>query len=142
MKVQTPALAVDIIIRLVGADALERVVLIERKNPPFGWAIPGGFVDIGETVEAAAIREALEETSLHVELEGLLDVYSEPKRDPRGHTVSLVYVARGSGKPGARDDAADIGLFLEEDLPSPLAFDHASILADFFTSDKFQYQAE
>lgn len=84
------------------------MVFIERLNPPHGWALPGGFVDIGETVEAAAVREAREETGLEVELKALLGCYSNPDRDPRGHTVSLVYVAEASGGPVARDDARDV----------------------------------
>ncbi len=108
-----------------------RIVLIERKNYPPGWAIPGGFVDMGETVEAAAIREMREETSLEVELTDLLGVYSRPDRDPRGHTISLVYVGRARGTPRADDDAKAAGLFTLDALPSPLAFDHAGILEDY-----------
>ncbi|MGH8335854.1 MAG: NUDIX domain-containing protein, partial [Gammaproteobacteria bacterium] len=93
----------------IAADAIieigDRIVLIERKNTPYGWAIPGGFVDFGETVEHAAIREAKEETSLDVELHALLGVYSRPDRDPRGQTISVVYVGRAAGTPVAQDDA-------------------------------------
>jgi ADP-ribose pyrophosphatase YjhB (NUDIX family) len=106
-------------------------VLIRRKNPPYGWAIPGGFVDYGESMEHAAVREAREETSLRVSLIDLLGIYSDPKRDPRFHTVSAVYVARAKGRPKAADDAKEIGVFTEHGLP-PLAFDHARILADYF----------
>src|SRR2546421_4473317 len=115
-----PPLAADVIIELDG-----RIVLIERKNFPHGWAIPGGFVDIGEAVEKAAIREAREETSLEVELTTLLGIYSRPDRDPRGHTVTAVYVGKGSGTPRAADDAQTIGLFAPDQPPTPLAFDHA-----------------
>jgi 8-oxo-dGTP diphosphatase len=127
---QTPALTVDIIIEL--ADHPGRpIVLIERKHPPPGWAIPGGFVDIGETVAAAARREAQEETSLRVTLDCLLGVYSDPARDARGHTVSLVYVASATGEPVAADDAARVAVFDPAAIAVPLAFDHARILVDY-----------
>jgi 8-oxo-dGTP diphosphatase len=119
----------------VAADAIieigDRIVLIERKNIPYGWAIPGGFVDFGETVEQAAIREAREETSLDIELRALLGVYSQPDRDPRGHTISVVYIGSASGTPVAQDDAKGVGLFLPDQPPARLAFDHAAILADY-----------
>lgn len=121
-----PPIAADVIIEVNGG-----VVLIERKNFPFGWAIPGGFVDIGEPVEAAAVREALEETSLQVELRALLGIYSRPDRDPRGHTVTAVYIGTSQGTPKADDDAKSIGVFQPDRLPSPLAFDHVEILADY-----------
>jgi ADP-ribose pyrophosphatase YjhB (NUDIX family) len=108
------------------------VVLIKRKNPPYGWAIPGGFIDYGESAEHAAIREAEEETSIKVTDLKLFNVYSAPDRDPRYHTLSVVFTARGVGKPRARDDAADAGVFTRDSLPSPLAFDHSKILDDFF----------
>lgn len=114
----------------------DRVVLVRRKYPPAGWAIPGGFVEVGETVETAAVREALEETGLHVTLTALLGVYSDPDRDPRNHTISTVYVGRASGAPAGGDDAAEARLFGEEDLPSPIAFDHAKVLADYFRFKK------
>jgi len=114
----------------------DRVVLVRRKHPPPGWAIPGGFVEAGETVESAAVREALEETGLQVALTTLLGVYSDPARDPRHHTISTVYVGRASGAPTGGDDAAEARLFGEDDLPSPLAFDHAKILADYFRFKK------
>ncbi len=113
------------------AEVGDRIVLIERKNFPPGWAIPGGFVDFGETVEQAAIREAREETSLEVELRALLGVYSRPDRDPRGQTITVVYIGRGRGAPQARDDARALGLFRPDEPPVPLAFDHAEILADY-----------
>jgi 8-oxo-dGTP diphosphatase len=121
-----PPLAADVI-----AEVGDRIVLIERKNFPPGWAIPGGFVEFGETVEQAAVREGLEETSLNIELRALLGVYSRPDRDPRGQTVSIVYIGRGRGTPQARDDAKEVGLFLPTAPPAPLAFDHAEILSDY-----------
>jgi len=121
-----PPLAADVIVEIGN-----QVVLIERKNFPFGWAIPGGFVDFGETVEQAAVREAREEISLEVELRALLGVYSRPDRDPRGQTVTIVYIGRAKGNPAASDDAQNAALFDPALPPSPLAFDHAEILADY-----------
>jgi 8-oxo-dGTP diphosphatase len=107
------------------------IVLIERKNPPYGWALPGGFVDYGESLEAAAHREALEETGL--ELEGMeqFRAYSDPGRDPRQHTVSVVFTALGKGDPLAADDAKHLEVFPQDRLPDTLAFDHAQILSDY-----------
>jgi ADP-ribose pyrophosphatase YjhB (NUDIX family) len=124
---RNPLPTVDIIIEV---DA--GIVLIERKNPPFGWAIPGGFVDYGESVEACAVREAREETGLDVHLTDLLYVYSRPDRDPRHHTLTTVFLATADGRPVAADDAKAAGVFGPHNLPEPLVFDHASILADFF----------
>ena len=129
---ETPALTVDVVIELVDRPG-RPVVLIERRNPPPGCALPGGFVDIGETVEAAARREALEETGLEVRLRSLLGVYSDPARDPRLHTVSIVYIGEARGEPRSGDDAAAVRVTSLEDLP-PLAFDHARILADYARS--------
>jgi 8-oxo-dGTP diphosphatase len=123
---ECPPIAADVIIEIG-----DRIVLIERKNFPPGWAVPGGFVDFGETVENAALREALEETSLEVELRALLGVYSRPDRDPRGQTISVVYIGRAHGTPEARDDAKGVGLFAADQPPAPLAFDHAEILQDY-----------
>ena len=124
-----PLVTVDIII-----EYGEGIVLVQRRNPPYGWAIPGGFVDYGETVEQAAERETREETSL--ELEGLTQfhVYSEPDRDPRGHTVSVVFTARGRGTPVAADDAKQVRVFRQEALPEEIAFDHRQILNDYFAA--------
>jgi len=126
----TPLLAADILIELI--DHPQRpFVLIERKYPPYGWAVPGGFVDVGETLEHAAIREAKEETSLDVELTVLLGLYSNPQRDPRNHTVTAVYLAQAHGMPMAADDAKNYGFFNFDNLPSQLAFDHAQVIADY-----------
>ena len=124
---RNPAPTADAIIEIE-----DRIVLVERKYPPYGWAIPGGFVDYGETVEAAAIREAKEETSLNVELVHLLGVYSEPSRDPRKHTITTVFVASAEGQPVAADDAKSVGMFTQENLPYPMAFDHKKVLEDYF----------
>ncbi|MDO8432328.1 MAG: NUDIX hydrolase [Candidatus Binatus sp.] len=123
---ECPPIAADVI-----AEIGDRIVLIERKNFPHGWAIPGGFVDFGETVEQAAIREAREEISLEVDIRALLGIYSRPERDPRGQTITVVYVARASGSPIAADDAKSVVLIDPRRPPSPLAFDHAEILADY-----------
>ncbi|MBI4384113.1 MAG: NUDIX hydrolase [Nitrospinae bacterium] len=126
-KYKNPTPTVDIIIEIQGA-----IILIERVNPPHGWALPGGYVDYGETLEAAAIREAREETSLGVELIGQFHTYSDPKRDSRRHNISTVFIARAEGVPMAASDAKNIGTFTRDRLPSPIVFDHAEILADYF----------
>ncbi|MFZ7113054.1 MAG: NUDIX domain-containing protein [Desulfatiglandales bacterium] len=126
-RYRSPFPTVDIIITLEGA-----IVLIKRKNPPYGWALPGGFVEYGESLEAAAIREAREETSLEVELVRQLGAYSDPARDPRQHNITFVFVAKSAGQPRAGDDAVEIGLFYEGTLPDNLAFDHGRILRDYF----------
>ena len=127
---KTPSLTTDIIIELKDRPDVP-IVLIRRKNPPHGWALPGGFVDVGESLEHAAVREAEEETALRVTLKILLGCYSDPTRDPRSHTASAVYVAEAVGEPRAQDDAAGVAIFSPEGLPSPLAFDHARILRDY-----------
>lgn len=129
MAPQTPRVTVDIVIRL--KDEPEGLVLIERRHPPHGLALPGGFVDVGEWVEDAARREAYEETGLCVTLETLLGCYSDPQRDPRGHTVSLVYVGVAEGRPQAGSDAAACRVVAARSIDLPLAFDHARILEDY-----------
>ncbi|MEL7316557.1 MAG: NUDIX hydrolase [Cyanobacteria bacterium J06559_3] len=131
MTYRNPAPTVDIIIEL--RDRRHRpIVLIERCNEPFGWAIPGGFVDYGETVEAAAMREAKEETHLDVTLLELFHVYSDPTRDARKHTISIVFLASAIGTPNADDDAKDIALFNLWEIPTNLCFDHDLILRDYW----------
>lgn len=127
---ETPRLAADAIIELTDRPG-RPIVLIERRNPPPGWAIPGGFVEVGERVEAAAVREAREETALDVRLLVLLGLYSDPQRDPRGHTVTAVYCATARGEPRAQDDARAVQVCTLEALPAPLAFDHARVLEDY-----------
>ncbi|MGA1864578.1 MAG: NUDIX domain-containing protein [bacterium] len=125
---KVPFTTVDTIIEVDGG-----IVLIKRKNPPFGWAIPGGFVDYGETLEEAAIREAKEETCLDVTLVRQFHTYSEPGRDPRHHTISTVFIAKAKGVPVASDDAKEAAIFKDMDsLPDEIAFDHRNILEDFF----------
>ncbi|SDF56516.1 8-oxo-dGTP diphosphatase [Methanolobus vulcani] len=124
MPPNTPKLTVDAVIIFN-----EKIVLIQRKNPPFQgkFALPGGFVDIGETTEEAVVREVLEETGLTIEIVKLLGVYSEPSRDPRGHTVSVVYLTMGDGVPRANSDARAVQLFSLSDIPQ-MAFDHNLII--------------
>jgi 8-oxo-dGTP diphosphatase len=122
-----PSIAVDLIIEMEG----DEIVLIRRRNPPPGWALPGGFLEYGESLEAAAVREAKEETGLDIELIQQLHTYSNPSRDPRGHTVSTVFIARARGTPRAGDDAGDVRVCPLSQLPTPLAFDHEQILADY-----------
>jgi len=128
---RNPVPTVDIIIELV--DRPHRpIILIERKNEPLGWAIPGGFVDYGETVETAAVREAQEEIGLQVELIEQFHVYSDPNRDPRKHTLSVVFIATATGEPEAADDAKSLGVFQAWDVPPNLCFDHDKILRDYW----------
>ncbi len=133
---RNPVPTVDLIIEMENPEGKRGILLIQRKNPPFGWALPGGFVDYGESLEEAAVREAREETSLDVHLVRQFHTYSAPDRDPRLHTISTVYIARAKGRPRARDDAKAIGLFTPENLPRPLAFDHEKILEDYFKTKR------
>ena len=127
VKPRNPVVTVDAIIEMnVG------VILIKRKNPPPGWAIPGGFVDYGETLEEAVVREMKEETCLDINLVRQFHTYSDPGRDPRHHTVSTIFIATASGSPQAADDAKDIGIFTKDSLPEDIAFDHRQILEDYF----------
>ena len=125
---RNPTPTVDIIVELENGGQPGPVVLIQRKNPPLGWAIPGGFVDYGESVEQAARREALEETGLEVELLALIGVYSKPDRDPRQHTQTTVFAARAKGRPQAGDDAGQAVAYSLDNLPNQLCFDHGHIL--------------
>ena len=127
MNFKNPVPTVEIIIEQRG-----EIILIERKNPPHGWALPGGFVDYGESLESAAQREALEETSLNVSLLGQFHTYSDPGRDSRRHTISTVFVAKAVGKPQAGSDALKARFFTKNTLPEKIAFDHALILGDYF----------
>jgi 8-oxo-dGTP diphosphatase len=130
--VKTPLLTVDVVVRIWRDGVFSGVVLIERKNAPKGWALPGGFVDVGESVEEAAIREMAEEISLPVRLARLLGVYSSPDRDPRFHTASVVFIGDAEGDPKAASDAAETRVFPLEAIPfSQLVFDHERILLDF-----------
>jgi 8-oxo-dGTP diphosphatase len=116
---------------VIAETAEGAIVLVRRKHPPPGWALPGGFVEAGESAAAAARREFREETGLDVELAELFHVYADPARDPRGPTLGVVYLGRAAGVPVGADDAAEARTFPLDALPSPLAFDHALILADY-----------
>jgi len=133
LSIETPYVAVDGIVKLYDkAESFRGIVLIERKNPPHGLALPGGFVDIGESCESAVVREMKEEISLDVQIIRLLGVYSDPKRDPRFHTVSAVYVCKAYGEPKAADDAKKCFVYPLDEIPmEKLVFDHATIINDF-----------
>jgi len=128
---RNPTPTVDIIIEMEGG-----IVFVKRKNPPKKWALPGGFVDYGESLEAAARREAKEETGLKVRLVEQFHSYSDPKRDKRQHNISTVFIAKASGKPKGADDAAEAVIFGKDEIPNDLAFDHSRILKDYFTYRK------
>lgn len=131
--IKTPFLAVDGIIKLYDENEnFQGIVLIERLNRPLGVAIPGGFVDIGETVESAVIREMKEETTLDITIESLLGVYSDPSRDERFHTASIVYICKAYGTPKAADDAKEVYVYKIDEIPlEKLVFDHKKIILDF-----------
>lgn len=126
-KLRNPLVTVDIIIEID-----QKIVLIERANPPYGWALPGGFVDYGESLETSASREAKEETSLEVTLKEQFHTYSDPGRDPRHHTITTVFIGKGTGAPKPADDAERLGFFTENNLPEPIVFDHKKIISDYF----------
>ncbi len=131
MGYRNPVPTVDLIIEVERGT----IILIERRNEPLGWALPGGYVDYGESLEAAALREAREETSLEVDLLGQFHTYSDPSRDPRQHNISTVFIARArDGRPRAASDAKNLGVFSRDNLPEPLVFDHAQILQDYFNA--------
>jgi 8-oxo-dGTP diphosphatase len=130
-KYRNPLVTVDIIIEIDGG-----IVLIERMNPPFGWALPGGFVDYGESLESSAVRETKEETSLDIQLKEQFHTYSTPDRDPRHHTITTVFIAYATGTPKPADDAKNLGLFKEDNLPEPIVFDHNKIIRDYFLYKK------
>jgi ADP-ribose pyrophosphatase YjhB (NUDIX family) len=124
---RNPFCTVDVII-----ETGDGIILVNRKNPPPGWAIPGGFVDYGESLEDAVCREAKEETGLDIKLVRQFHTYSDPGRDPRHHTVSTIFIAKAAGKPKAGDDAKEAGIFTRDTLPDNIAFDHRLILGDYF----------
>ncbi len=136
-KYKNPLLTVDIII-----ETPEGIVLVERKNEPKGWALPGGFVDYGESLEASAVREAKEETTLTVSLEEQFHAYSAPDRDPRHHTVTTVYIATANGPPHGADDAKSAKIFPVNHLPEPIVFDHSRILNDYYRYKKGETKKE
>jgi 8-oxo-dGTP diphosphatase len=135
-KYRNPFPTVDIVIEILAGGRVRGIVLIERRNPPYGWALPGGFVDYGETLEAAAVREAREETGLEVDLVGQLGAYSDPSRDPRFHTISTVFLARATGSPRGGDDAKKAVIVDPRRDGRPLAFDHRRIIDDYLAAKK------
>jgi len=128
-KHRNPLVTVDIIIEINENN----IILIERANPPYGWALPGGFVDYGEPLETSAVREAKEETSLDITLLEQFHAYSDPDRDPRHHTITTVFIAKGIGIPKSADDAKNIGIFTKGRLPKPIVFNHEKIVRDYFS---------
>jgi 8-oxo-dGTP diphosphatase len=137
MAYRNPTPTTDIIIELI--DRPHRpIVLIERLNPPHGWALPGGFVDYGESLETAAIREAKEEVGLDVSLIEQFHLYSAPDRDPRQHTIALVFIATATGEPIAQDDAKSVGIFNPWEIPAQLCFDHSQIVRDYLHYRHYQ----
>jgi 8-oxo-dGTP diphosphatase len=132
---KTPYLTTDGIVEIYNENEIfQSIVLIQRKNPPLGLALPGGFVDVGETVEHAVVREMKEEISLDVKIVKLLGVYSDPKRDPRFHTASVVYICKAYGKPVGADDAKEAMLVKPEEIQlDKLVFDHGKILQDYLS---------
>lgn len=139
MNYRNPAPTVDIIIELIDRPS-RPIVLIERKNEPYGWAIPGGFVDYGESIETTAIREAKEEVSLDVALVEQFYVYSAPERDPRQHTLAIVFIATAKGNPVAADDAKSLGVFEQWEIPQNLCFDHDRILQDYWNYRHYRHR--
>ncbi|MFC1558149.1 NUDIX domain-containing protein [candidate division KSB1 bacterium] len=135
-KFRNPFPTVDIIIEIIESGDSKGIVLIFRKNEPRAWAIPGGFVDYGENVEHTAVREAKEETGLDIVNLQQFHVYSDSKRDPRKHTLSVVFTANAEGTPYPADDAEKAEIFTKDNLPDDIAFDHKKILQDYFTKDK------
>jgi len=135
-KHKNPSPTADIIIEIEREDGKQGIVLVNRKYPPYGWAIPGGFVNYGESLEQAAVREAKEETCLDIQIKRQMHTYSDPKRDPRKHTITTVFIATACGKPTAQDDAKEVRTFTKEEINFPLAFDHQKILADYFNRKK------
>jgi len=133
-RIKTPKLTVDCIVEYEA-----KIVLVKRKHPPLGWALPGGFVEIGETVEQAVRRELMEETNMELKDLKQFHVYSDPKRDLRFHTVSVVFTARSDMEPKAGDDADDTKLFTQDEISKmnadcQICFDHGTILADYFSN--------
>ena len=124
---KNPLVTVDIILEID-----DKIILIRRQNPPYGWALPGGFVNYGESLESAAVREAKEETSLEVVLVDQFHTYSDPGRDPRHHTITTIFIGKGIGVPKPADDAKQLGMFSINDLPDPIVFDHKNIINDYF----------
>ena len=139
-KFRNPFPTVDIIIEIKEGGVLKGIVLIFRKNEPRKWAIPGGFIDYGESVEDAAVREAKEETELDIENIQQFHVYSDPERDPRKHTLSVVFTAGAQGIPHPADDAEKAGIFTKDNLPDDIAFDHRDILREYFIRKKEEYE--